>query len=148
LSYVWGNVDTVRSIFIDDVQFDVTPKLYAALLQLRDTTLPRSLWIDAICIIQANEQEKAFQIQFMASIYGKANQVVVWLGEAKDNSDEALEAIRDAGTESMDDYENRKTEQAVASLLQRDWFQRIWVRQRVLHAFPKRDSNRVRYCIA
>jgi hypothetical protein len=38
-----------------------------------------------------NKQEKEYQIQLMAKIYGLANRVVVYLGEAADDSDQALE---------------------------------------------------------
>ena len=48
-------------------------------------------WTDGICINQANEKEKEDQIALMAEIYAKASRVVVWLGEAKDDSDRALE---------------------------------------------------------
>ncbi|XTI90149.1 hypothetical protein V2W45_1407288 [Cenococcum geophilum] len=34
----------------------------------------------------------------MAKTYGKASRVIVWLRETADNSDEALKAIRVAGT--------------------------------------------------
>jgi hypothetical protein len=133
LSYVWGCTDTVLSIFIGDEHLDVTPNLYAALLRLRDASFPRIIWIDAICINQADDEEKEYQIQFMANIYGRANRVVVWLGEMMDSSDEALEAIRAAGIKLMRDSGSQKSEQAVASLLEREWFQRIWVRQQTFN---------------
>jgi Heterokaryon incompatibility protein (HET) len=39
------------------------------------------LWIDAICIDQTNEIEKASQIPLMGNIYSNAELVIVWLGE-------------------------------------------------------------------
>ncbi|KAN0120363.1 Heterokaryon incompatibility protein (HET) domain containing protein [Hyaloscypha variabilis] len=38
------------------------------------------LWIDAICIDQANSKEKGTQVALMGEIYSKAAAVIVWLG--------------------------------------------------------------------
>jgi hypothetical protein len=123
LSYVWGDVHPPQSIFIGDDHLVVTPNLYAALVQLRDAHFPRIIWIDAVCINQADTDEKEDQIQSMAKIYGMAKRVIVWLGQAADGSDEALEAIRTAGIELAQPFDKR----AVDCLLQRTWFKRIWV---------------------
>jgi Heterokaryon incompatibility protein (HET) len=50
-----------------------------------------------VCINQTDENEKQRQIPFMAEIYANAIRVIVWLGEAKDDGEKALEAIRFAG---------------------------------------------------
>ena len=55
LSYVWGDGTKPKSITILDGQkrhgtLPVTENLYAALLRLRDDELPRTIWVDAICI--------------------------------------------------------------------------------------------------
>ena len=43
------------------------------------------LWIDAICIDQKNDAEKAIQIGLMGEIYASAGKVFIWLGkESKD----------------------------------------------------------------
>ncbi|KZM20903.1 hypothetical protein ST47_g7943 [Ascochyta rabiei] len=39
-------------------------------------------WIDAICINQADDEEKTLQIKLMNTIYRQADKVLVWLGEA------------------------------------------------------------------
>jgi hypothetical protein len=64
------------------------------LLRLQDHLCSRVIWIDAICIDQANKKEKEGQIALMVEIYAKARRVVVWLGEAEDEGDRALEEIR------------------------------------------------------
>ena len=78
LSYVWGSCEHHVPILVgeDDDELDVTANLHAALLQLRDTTFPRMLWIDAICINQTNNEEKSYQIQSMARIYAVASRVL------------------------------------------------------------------------
>jgi hypothetical protein len=128
LSYVWGSSDTPQSIFIGNRDLPVTANLYRALLRLRDHTFERILWVDSICINQADEQEKEHQIQSMAKIYGQANRVIVYLGEAADDSDQALEDIRVAAEdESMNLLPSAKVQKAILKLLERPWFRRIWV---------------------
>jgi hypothetical protein len=91
------------------------------------------MWIDAVSINQKDDREKEQQIQLMATIYGQANRVVVWLGEMADNSDQALQEIRNAGGKKLKEYfNNHTTQQAVTALLQRPWFRRIWVRKQIL----------------
>jgi hypothetical protein len=130
LSYVWGDqVDTV-SILIDEDTLAITASLHAALLHLRHHSFEQIIWVDAVCINQENRKEKEQQIQFMAKIYGHASHVIVWLGEAADNSNIALEAIRISGGKKYTNSSiNTKTQQAVLALLQRPWFRRMWVRE-------------------
>jgi hypothetical protein len=120
-----------------------------ALLHLRDRFVERIIWIDAICINQDDNGEKGQQVQTMAKIYAKASRVIVWLGEAADNSDQALEEIRMAAEEQHTNpaiyktnqqvtfgrsYQqhrnsaiNETSQQAILRLLERPWFHRIWV---------------------
>ena len=129
LSYVWGNPDKKLPIFMHNYSFDVTVNLRAALLRLRNHSMERVVWVDALCINQANQKEKEYQIQSMAKIYSQANRVIVWLGETEDNSDQALEAIRVApGKKSTENLDNGTVLHAILALLQRPWFRRIWVR--------------------
>lgn len=120
LFYTWGNPDQTQLIRMHGHGSNVTNNLHAALLRLRDHSVERYLWIDAICIHQANDEEKEHQIQSMARIYGQANRVVVWLGEAADDSDLAIEQIR------MTPYSsgNMESRHAMLKLLQRPWFRR------------------------
>lgn len=129
LSYVWGDPENKLPILIHSHRFDVTVNLHAALSRLRDHYFERILWVDAICIDQENLQEKGFQIQSMAKIYGQAMRVVVWLGEATGDSGQALEIIRAAGGKtSLQCWNTDVISKAILALLQRPWFRRIWVR--------------------
>ena len=94
LSYAWGSGDSPRSILINNREYAVGANLHAALLHLRDRSMDRIVWVDAICIDQTNTAEKSQQVQSMAKIYAKASRVIVWLGEAAATSDQALEDIR------------------------------------------------------
>ncbi|KAI0814470.1 heterokaryon incompatibility protein-domain-containing protein [Xylaria sp. FL0064] len=93
LSYVWGHENNQQSIYIDNYQLSVRANLHAAMLHLQDRFMERIIWIDAICINQEDEDEKGQQVQSMAKIYAKANRVIVWLGEAADDSGQVLQEV-------------------------------------------------------
>ncbi|PKK47765.1 hypothetical protein CI102_7553 [Trichoderma harzianum] len=134
LSYVWGSGQRPHILHIDEKSLPITANLYEVLLRLRDKMIERILWIDAICIDQASIEERGEQIQYMAEIYSKANRVIVWLGEAADNSDQALKSIRMAADEEHQSSRNDTDHQAVLAILERPWFRRIWVLQEVAAA--------------
>jgi hypothetical protein len=123
LSYTWGSGDTPKSIAVNDQNLHITQNLYTALLRLQDHLCSRVIWIDAICIDQGNGKEKEHQIPLMTEIYAKARRVVVWLGEVEDDSDQALEEIR----LTAEGATARFSSPAISKLLQRPWFERIWV---------------------
>lgn len=115
----------------------ITANLHSALLALRNRSLERALWIDALCVNQRDLIERAAQIQMMTEIYGKACQVVVWLGEEEGVSEDemgALEMVRMAAEENRHmsngvvESPKRPVDGVVLDLLRRDWFRRIWVR--------------------
>ena len=90
LSYTWGNpfdratpneaYDAVYSIQIDSKSYDVTKNLHEALLQLRRSYANSYIWVDAICIWQANLQERNIQVGIMDELYEKAASMLIWLG--------------------------------------------------------------------
>lgn len=82
LSYVWGNPDEKLPIFIHEHSFDVTVNLRAALSRLRNHSIERILWVDAICINQIDDDEKSEQVSKMGEVYSGATKVYAWLGEA------------------------------------------------------------------
>jgi Heterokaryon incompatibility protein (HET) len=141
LSYVWFDKrsednpeDNPQSIIIEDQRLKITQSLritqnlHAALMHLRDPDIPRTIWVDAVCINQDSNKEKESQIPLMADIYAKASCVVVWLGPAENESDQVLEKIRLVGENPSMLAEVESVQRAVVKLLQRKWFRRIWVR--------------------
>ena len=65
LSYVWGDPDLTEVLLVDDQGFKVSKNLHTILLHLRYPDKIRTLWIDAICINQADVIEKGQQVAFM-----------------------------------------------------------------------------------
>lgn len=92
LSYCWGSPEKTHSISVDSLGLLITSNLHAALSHLRNRSFDRILWIDAVCINQADEHEKAQQIGHMYNIYSCASCVHIWLGDEASNGIQAIEA--------------------------------------------------------
>src|SRR3569833_641762 len=85
LSYVWGDLSVCDTVHVNNSQVPVTANLFDALRRLRDDSKPQSLWIDSLCIIQSNNDEKAHQVRHMGSIYSQSRETLLWLGDYKDD---------------------------------------------------------------
>jgi len=81
VSYVWGSRSDQESISLNRLRFPVTTNLSIALRYLRRQHEPRTLWIDALCINQADTSERSEQVARMGDIYRQATKVVLWVGE-------------------------------------------------------------------
>ncbi len=97
LSYTWGDNTTPRRILLNGLEHHITPNLESALRHLRCDDRPRALWMDQLCINQDDPLERAAQVILMAEIYKRATITVSWLGEASEDSDEAMDLIRNFG---------------------------------------------------
>jgi hypothetical protein len=82
LSYVWGAEADGHWIILDGEFFWVRENLWQFLQQARRKPhiCNEWLWIDALCIDQANSNERTHQVQHMGSILSKATNVIWWLG--------------------------------------------------------------------
>jgi len=129
----------------------ITHNLDKALRDLRDQHSPRTLWVDGICINQADNAEKSSQIPLMAQIYQGASEVIAWLGEASPDADAAMSAVAvlsqewtkeeaasqgrnhagPAGAARMSSTEAFTYSEKVLKLLQQPWFRRVWIVQEV-----------------
>ena len=59
----------------------VRENFYNVLVQVRQRRYAGSLWVDALCINQDDNQEKAQQVIMMGEIFAQAAEVLVWLGQ-------------------------------------------------------------------
>lgn len=85
LSYEWGPPDSLRQIEVNGALFDIRENLWAFLDMYRTQSQNRGyIWIDQVCINQANLKERNRQVRLMGHIYVKATAVVVWLGNSTD----------------------------------------------------------------
>ncbi|KAK4173760.1 heterokaryon incompatibility protein-domain-containing protein [Triangularia setosa] len=164
LSYTWGGTAKQHEILINDCTSFITENLYRALWDLREQHVDRVLWIDAICIDQDNHKERGHQVAQMRSIYGNAEEVVVWLGTRSPVTDTAMDLLdrvnryinavstgsiwRRSKAVWLSELEQRrklflvgleqeqveKQREALKVLLQSPWFKRVWIIQEVAHA--------------
>jgi len=81
LNYVWGNPMPSRRLQFGNKWLSITTNLSAALHRLRLPEQKISLWIDQMCINQADLGERSSQVNMMSSIYTHAQHVIAWVGE-------------------------------------------------------------------
>lgn len=116
----------------------------------------RDYWIDALCINQADHDEKSIQVTVMGLIYSQADSVIAWLGPEEYNSRIALTMMQHwakhvhakwgfnqlvPAAQSNDHtwadvhipipFKPGESD-AVCALLNRRYFQRTWVPQEVV----------------
>ncbi|KAK4892948.1 hypothetical protein LTR27_008676 [Elasticomyces elasticus] len=102
LSYTWGDEAIRARIFVNGVLTPVTTNLESALKHLRRSDQVVTIWADALCINQADNVEKGYQVRRMHDIYSRARRTIVWLGPEGDGSDMAMRALRDTGSAAME----------------------------------------------
>ncbi len=95
LSYIWGDPgEHGHEIFVDQSPFVVRQNLGNAMKRMRDESQGRWIWIDAICINMSDLAERNAQISSMRTIFSKASQVIVWLGEPSPRDLSAIETLK------------------------------------------------------
>ncbi|CAF9942350.1 hypothetical protein IMSHALPRED_003630 [Imshaugia aleurites] len=164
LSYCWGSQYRIRPITCDKVSVNVTPNLESALKRIRAPDVARDVWVDQLCIDQANLREKEQQLELMADIYRRSSKVLIWLGDEGDESRKVykiierllkLDLVPSLGQVKSDNEVPRRTTTSVGldqlkshglpspkdtvwqelrSLLSRPWFSRIWTIQEAANA--------------
>jgi len=112
-SYTWGDQKETHPLYVtltsakldsnNQVRTNFEPyrngtiqighNLKALLEELRRRKHPAFVWIDAICINQANDIEKKMQIPMMRDIYEFAGDGYVWLGEASPDEVTVMKAL-------------------------------------------------------
>lgn len=150
LSYEWGPPGQVKAIYVNGGRTKVRSNLWLALQHLRLEKTSRFLWIDALCIHQADILERNNQVNQMGEIYGQAERVIAWLGPPDSASRTAFRLINQANhfsNGSMDmafrlrrshlDVSNIPTKQDLCDLRDfcwRSYWLRLWIVQEVLLA--------------
>jgi Heterokaryon incompatibility protein (HET) len=177
ISYCWGAPDRTHLIKcgnpqqkeVDGVTYQkpakepvgvikITENLKNLLLAMRTEDTYVTLWIDSICINQADVDEKSAQVKMMNLIYENAYSTIVYLGESDRETEAAMEfakklaAMKDWPTEKVPQFlegerhpidpplvGNQGEPQpfldgwiAFTRLLDRNWFRRVWVIQELV----------------
>jgi hypothetical protein len=163
LSYTWGTTDDEEYVHVTDSEDpNLTPpwvrvreNLATALRHLRYPDRPRTLWVDALCINQADVAERSREVKRMSLIYPLSENVIVWIGPESEDSKLALESLHyysqqveyvithrwgDAPNAQERDWwrdghtlpYDEKIWKSISALLHRPWFERVWVLQEAL----------------
>jgi hypothetical protein len=142
VSYMWGldhgpgSTKTTPLAIDGGRTMEVQENLGNALRYLRLRDKARVLWVDAICINQADPTERGHQVAQMGMIYSQATTVRVWLGLPDELSPKAFRFLENPGTIrrmkegiiELDGWE------AVASLCKREYWDRLWIIQELVLA--------------
>lgn len=135
LSYHWGDASHRRTIRLNGQRFEVTDNLWQALHRLRHKRKQRIFWIDAVCIDQANVEERNSQVRCMWAIYRHALETTVFLGVETEFTGpsmrwvkwvaESLLAERSGKSSVATNFETGNLidlEKAVGDLMKRPWW--------------------------
>jgi hypothetical protein len=118
ISYAWGPAVFNHSLRLtgSDLELQITESLHSALRRFsREDSIIR-VWADAICINQADVQERNQQVNIMACIYRTARRVLVWLGEAEESDTTTFWFMQTAASSPTKDDGRRSW------LSERNWF--------------------------
>ena len=137
VSYTWGDSTHTNSIYFNNgtARLSIGKNCYAALRRLRLVDEDRTVWIDAVCIYQADLQERGSQVCMMKEIYDRALRVMVMLSDEIPDSrlllDELAEVneIIESGAELMRPRPSANIVRQLEVLFQDSWFKRTWVLQ-------------------
>lgn len=164
LSYVWGDPKDSILLKLDECLVTVTRNLSAALCELRLPSTERVLWIDQLCIDQTDYNERANQVEIMGAVYKQAKLVICWLGpDFEGEAYAGREIIQQLAKTNLREYErgvvdlhddsgkiddgilqsknlpllDSPTWVALNHLLQRPYFERVWIMQEIKIATSK-----------
>lgn len=79
LSYTWGDINDMLPIFVSGKKIPVTQNLHHVLQSLARSKFDQLPWVDALCIKQEDQHERAAQVALMGDIYSRAIYVLAFL---------------------------------------------------------------------
>ncbi|MCJ1444878.1 MAG: hypothetical protein MMC23_005381 [Stictis urceolatum] len=131
------------------------PWILSALISSASLDLDCHIWIDAICINQADPLEKASHVSGMNHVYAEAEKVLAWIGPESDEDRKAPELFNtytprlaawkekscpDKRNLTPEDLEMvglgnpREFASAYAAFFERSYFYRAWIQQEIILA--------------
>ncbi|KAL1649577.1 hypothetical protein SLS58_001634 [Diplodia intermedia] len=151
ISYVWGAAADKATIICQGKPLQIPRNLLDALGQIRcHSASPQLLWADAICINQKDDGEKNVQVPLMRVIFGKADQVLIWLGHDEAESAKGVFGFatkvfnefhgnsESARSVSHDNFNGGLQPSSIwhefSTLFTQPWFWRLWCFQEVILA--------------
>lgn len=146
LSYAWGNPSLSAEVLCHGRRLAINENLLVALRYLRliySNHRRPHLWTDAVCINQANFEERGAQVSMMHTIFARAHTVLAWIGEANAETGHAMDEMkkaavygrpvlsRIAGTHGELPAEPDSIDfgAIIDGFLSRPFFERLWVQR-------------------
>lgn len=135
VSYTWGDESPTKTIKINDQPTQIRKNIWKCFQHLRRYPhLHRKeyLWVDTVCIDQANTEEKSQQVGLMGQIFANASQVLVWLSSISccDITRFNIQAFRSVPSSSL---EPETLKVFVTAFKDRYWT-RLWIVQEIMLA--------------
>lgn len=109
VSYHWGSSDRDVAVEVNGTAFHTTRNARSVLHRIRRPDKNRLVWIDAICIDQANNSEKNQQVAMMGEIYRSTTRNIIWLGIALDDPARVDKTVRAVLADARKNTGNFKT---------------------------------------
>lgn len=144
VSYAWGNKKDNAVIIVCeggvDHHVEIPQSLHGLLKQLRHDSNHRLIWADAICMNQADDEEKSFQVRLMRKIYQRATRVVIWLGDDYEadcggsSLFDVISQMSDCRSQAVPPPEDQGFWIAFGRLFRSPWFCRLWCLQEAVLA--------------
>lgn len=146
LSYAWGKPAFTETISLNGQPIHITVNLGVALSHLRLTDKSRTLWVDALCINQADLNERSHQVTLMKEIYEHCSEDLLWLGpnpgetiveqKSLDRGMALLGKLHSRDETTLEGLANKWEEH---SRSRRKMFAQVRIRQRMREAAADRD---------
>ncbi|KAF1979876.1 HET-domain-containing protein [Bimuria novae-zelandiae CBS 107.79] len=140
VSYCWGDESPTEHLPLSNGDYlKVTSSVVLLIQHVAGVASGLPIWIDAICINQADLEEKSTQVSMMGNIYSRAECVLIWLGSKGFTQDDELSLW--SYIKSSLKFENTPFSSArgivedgagdavLGRVLQSRWFERVWVVQ-------------------
>jgi hypothetical protein len=90
---ITANLDSILRSLRKKFPHDELPLNWQRGIAVAHQPVPEHLWIDAVCIDQANPEERTSQVLLMGYIYSRATRTFVCLGDDSNDAAEALQCV-------------------------------------------------------
>lgn len=165
VSYTWGDPNKITTIGVNSKLLEVRQNCQYVLWQARHLARSKYIWIDAICINQEDSEEKNHQVAMMGTIFGNAAHVLACIGPHAHDSEFAMQCLGQVRPSAYlgssllqwpgywfffqamrwvfarDITEVVRASKAIRTLLERPYFERVWIIQEVF-----KKQSRVSLC--
>jgi hypothetical protein len=144
LSYTWGEATPEQTIELNGYPFEVRQNLWDYMTKGIHSAYDW-IWIDHICIDQDHIFERNSQVDLMADIYSRAEEVLVWLGEEGENTLPVMKYLHrtpplpgydphEPGSKGRRQRPPRSEIVGLVDLFSRPYWSRLWVTQEIVRA--------------